>query len=141
MSEQIGRRFTFLDRWIAPVVLLLWVLACSGGESTASSSPPPNPQSIQASKLVDDYRANEVRADQDYKGKWFEISGVVATIGKDILDTPYITLGDGFESVQALFSKQDEATLRSVNKGQSVRVTCQVDGKLMNVLARHCRLK
>ncbi|MDX9925554.1 MAG: hypothetical protein RBS48_12395, partial [Ignavibacteriaceae bacterium] len=47
---------------------------------------------ITASQLVADYKANQVAADSKYKGNIVEVTGTISTIGKDIMDTPYISL-------------------------------------------------
>ena len=67
--------------------------------------------------------------------------GVVQSIGKDILGTPYLALEAGESTlgvVQALFPRSDESSLASISKGQGVVVSCKCSGKLMNVILRDC---
>jgi hypothetical protein len=96
---------------------------------------------LSAFALYQAYEENEVRADAMYKGKWIRVSGTVDSIGKDILDTPYITLEAGqlLMSVQAMFARSDSNLLVSMNKGAHVTVTCKCDGKFGNVSLRNCR--
>jgi len=99
--------------------------------------------SVEAEELVQAYTANEVAADQRYKGKLLEVSGTVDIIGKDILNTPYITFRPdktSFTGVQAMFSKGDEDQLAALKKGDQVRVKCRGRGKMMNVLMDSCAL-
>lgn len=41
------------------------------------------------------YENNEVGADNQYKGKLIEVTGIVDNIKKDIFDNLYVTLGTG----------------------------------------------
>ena len=63
---------------------------------------------VSATQIVNEYDNNEIAADSRYKDKYVRISGVANDIGKDILDSMYVTIGEGadFElrSVQAFFS-------------------------------------
>jgi len=99
---------------------------------------------VTAKQIVDDYKANEVSADAKYKGKEFEISGVVETIGKDIMDTPYIAL-ESYEyaivdKVQCMFNKGSEAELATVSKGQKITLKGEISGKLGNILVKRCEI-
>lgn len=99
---------------------------------------------VTASKLIADYKANEISADTAYKGKDVEVTGIVGSIAKDIMDTPYITLTNGdqyaFESVQCFFAKADEQKLTSITKGKSKTITGIVTGKFGNVLIKDCTI-
>lgn len=99
---------------------------------------------VTALQMVSDYKANEVSADAKYKGKTVEISGTVSTIGKDIMDTPYISLKtseyDIINQVQCMFGKGDEAELANVSKGDSISLKGEVSGKLGNIIIRGCQI-
>jgi aspartyl/asparaginyl-tRNA synthetase len=73
-----------------------------------------------------------------------EIKGIVNSIAKDILDTPYVTLTNGeqysLESVQCMFTKEQESELAKITKGQTVSLEGTVKGKLMNVLVNDCKI-
>ena len=113
--------------------------------SSAQSSPTQKialPQ-IDASRIVKEYEANEVAADDRYKGKEMIFTGKVGRIGKDILDTPYVTLDEvdsGFRSVQAFFGHGDLPKLALLSKGQVVNVAGTCDGLTVNVLVKDSRL-
>jgi hypothetical protein len=93
---------------------------------------------VSARQLFADYEANEVSADDKYKGKVLRISGTITKIGKDVLDTPYVGLsvGDDVFEVQCMFD--DGAAVSSLKKGQKLTVRCKGDGKMGNVIVRGC---
>ena len=97
---------------------------------------------VTAEQLNAAYENNEVKADQGFKGKVFCVTGTVSSIGKDILDTPYVTLDVGdplsITHVQCMFAKKDEAKLAKLSPGDRVRIAGTGDGMLMNVLVRDC---
>lgn len=72
------------------------------------------------------------------------ISGTIEDIGKDILGAPYLTLQSGatdsLGAVQAVFPTEASGQLAMLKKGAFVSVVCTVDGLLMNVIVRNCRL-
>jgi len=99
---------------------------------------------VTAEQIFSDYTANEVAADAKYKGKVVEVSGIVGTIGKDIVNSPYVTLKAGGEysitNVQCMFTKNDEAVLATVVKGKTLSLIGKVSGKLGNILLQDCRM-
>lgn len=129
-------------------VILISVFTISGCTETTtntetSSVEPEQAILVNAHELIKEYEANEVAADNKYKGKNVIISGTIHDIGKDILDDPYITFASNdemvFTAVQCMF--KDKAEVANFAKGQKVTVTGRVDGKLMNVLLKDCELK
>ena len=95
---------------------------------------------VSAAQLFADYKANEIAADEKYKGKTLAVSGTVENIGKDITDDMYITLktSDFIMSVQAYFPDELKSRLASMQKGAAVTVKCRCDGKFGNVLLKGC---
>jgi len=93
---------------------------------------------VSAKQLYADYEANEVSADDKYKGKVLRVSGTVLSIGKDVLDTPYVEFatGDTVLGVQCMFD--EPGVLGSLKKGQKLTVRGKGDGKMGNVLLRGC---
>ena len=145
--------------WIGAIVLLI-VIGASGDQkektnnttstqnTTADATPAEVPETaieVKATKLIADYKANEISADATYKDKLVKVTGVVGSIAKDILDNPYVTLTNetqySFESVQCYFSKADEAKLTAVAKDTRITVQGRVSGKsITNVLVKECTL-
>jgi hypothetical protein len=99
---------------------------------------------VTAVKLASDYEANEVSADANYKGKTLEVTGTISTIGKDILDTPYVALSDGKQysitSIQCMFDKSDQDQLTSLSKDTKITLQGRGAGKLGNILLRECSI-
>lgn len=93
---------------------------------------------ISATDLYSAYEANQVAADQKYKGQLLEVTGVITSIGRDIFGTPYIVLGSGDEwevwGVQCTFPSRYESWLAKLEKGQQVTVTGKCTGYFLNVL-------
>lgn len=98
---------------------------------------------VTAGQLFEDYDANEIAADEKYKDRVIAVSGTVDDIGKDILDTMYITLQteNSIMSVQCMFADEHSSQLADFSKGQRVVVKGKCDGKLGNVLLRGCVLE
>ncbi|MDB5002105.1 MAG: hypothetical protein JWQ34_330 [Mucilaginibacter sp.] len=86
-----------------------------------------------AEKLYTDYDANEVSADEIYKGKTIAVSGKITKIAKDITDTPYITLDvSEFGEIQCRF--EDTKHLKTLSKGDYVTVIGKCAGKMSVVV-------
>ncbi len=151
----------FYKRWWfwVIVVVVLFIIGASGSSnknntsntagnqgSQQSSQPSPKEEAIKiaAVKLSEEYKANEVAADSKYKGKILEISGIVDSIGKDILNVPYIALKSYeyavIDKVQCMFSKNDESKLIDVAQGQQITLRGEVSGKMGNILVNGCQI-
>jgi hypothetical protein len=114
-------------------------------ESQAVQEAPPAPTlNLRAAEMLKAYENNKLQAEQTYKGKRVRIKGVVGSIGSDILDQPYVTVGTGasFEvtQLQCMFSKEQSGQLAKLNKGQAITVEGTVDAYVMNVLVQDCQL-
>jgi hypothetical protein len=95
---------------------------------------------VTAKDLTASYEANEVNADETYKGKMFYVSGIVTDIKKDMLGDIYVTLeGDQtFRQVQCYFDNKETAS--KLSKGMNVTFKGKCDGLMMNVLMKDCEL-
>jgi hypothetical protein len=126
-----------------PLLLAGGLIACETEEQVAKKIEDVAPVfQLSAAQLFAEYEANEVAADVKYKDKVALISGVVDDIGKDFLDTPYITLvGGQFWGVQCMFADKEVPGLAKLSKGDTVSVKGKVDGMLVNVLIRGCTLQ
>lgn len=97
-------------------------------------------QTITAHDLTQQYISNEVRADENFKGKSFYVEGTVTDIKKDIMDDIYVTL-DGAEilrEVQCYFD--DKNTASQLEKGMRVTFYGRCDGLMMNVIMKDCKI-
>jgi hypothetical protein len=96
---------------------------------------------VSAESLYQSYKENTVNADNIYKGKLVTISGTIGTIGKDIMDDPYVTLkaDQYFSNVQCFVDKND-TEISSLKPDQSITMEGRVDGYLMNVIVKKCKI-
>lgn len=109
-----------------------------------ASSAPAYEVEIDADKLIAEYEANEIGADDKYKGKYVKVTGVVRSIGKDILDDAYITMGESdktFFSLQAYFKDKDEVSKAgTLTEGDTVTIIGRVTGRSLNVIIKDCKI-
>ena len=108
-------------------------------EQSPKVTPNSNPSVIiTASKLYKEYNANEIAADEKYKGKIIEITGVIRDIGNDIMDNAYITLvGDEyFGDIQCYFN--EKSVVAKLSKGKRITVIGSCSGLMMNVQINNC---
>lgn len=114
-------------------------------QQAAKAPEPPAPvATVNVSEILKSYENNKIKAEQTYKGKRLRIKGVVGSIGSDVLDLPYVTIGTGasFEvtQIQCYFPKENAGQLANLDKGQSLTVEGTVDAYVMNVIVQDCRL-
>lgn len=126
-------------------ILLLFVVLAIGSTDTQESvqedvSTAAPAARVTAAQLFADYDANEVAADEKYKGKVLIVTGTIEDIGKDIVDTMYVTLktDNAIMSVQCKFADEHKSQLANAAEGQQVTIKGKCDGKLGNVLLRGC---
>ena len=98
---------------------------------------------ITARELYVQYEANEIQADDKYKNKLLEISGVIENIGKDILDDPYITLktDNVFGSIQCMLADSEKSKASQLQKSTPIVLEGKNTGKLLNIIIRDCKIK
>jgi hypothetical protein len=147
----------YKKKWVWAVAVVLLIIIGSSGDSSQTTKTTSDTAEaekvavtevaleVTATKLIADYKANEISADGMYKDKQVKVTGVVGSIAKDILDNPYVTLTDetqyGIESVQCYFSKADQANLANVTKDTRITLQGRVSGKsLTNVLVKECSI-
>ncbi|MDD2753011.1 MAG: hypothetical protein PHT44_00095 [Candidatus Portnoybacteria bacterium] len=158
MDTQPAKKKFYKRWWFWAIAIVLLIIIGSSGSSkkNGNQSPASGDQNqqpaqsqqeaikISAVKLSEEYKANEVAADSKYKGKMLEISGIVDSIGKDILSVPYIALKSYeyavIDKVQCMFSKNDESKLIDVAQGQQITLRGEVSGKMGNVLVNGCQI-
>jgi hypothetical protein len=136
-------------------ILLAALLACKSGSKGddsraspgAARDPAPAAESVATIKAADilaDYKGNEVRGDAKWKGKLVKVVGIVGDIKKDIMDTPYVTVGTGadFEipMVQCSLKGGQEGAAANLSKGQAVALKGRVSGLMMNVQLDDCEV-
>ena len=108
-------------------------------EQSPKVTPDSNPSVIiTASKLYKEYNSNEIAADEKYKGKIIEVTGVIRDIGNDIMDNAYITLvGDEyFGDIQCYFN--EKSVVAKLSKGKRITVIGSCSGLMINVQINNC---
>lgn len=121
----------------------------AGAISSPSPSPSPSVEvaiQITATDLLAAYEENQVNADNQYKGKLLEVTGIIDDIGKDILDDVYITVNDGdeysFTSVQCFFKDKGEIEkVTGLKSGSEITIIGKCDGELFNISLKDCKIK
>ncbi|MBX3161800.1 MAG: hypothetical protein KF773_37910 [Deltaproteobacteria bacterium] len=100
------------------------------------------PIDVSSDALHAEYAANEVRADQRFKGKTLRVSGAIQAIRKDILDNPIVVLWtrNQFEGVHARFNTESELARLSI--GDRIIVRCIGDNVVLNSpMLKKCTLE
>jgi hypothetical protein len=89
---------------------------------------------ITANALAKAYHNNTVAADQQYKGKKFKVSGVIADISTGFSGEPYITLRSGVNSfMEPQFQFGDDASTEAIaklKKGNKITLICVGGGDI-----------
>ena len=92
------------------------------------------PRATTANKISRDYRNNEVSADSKYENKWTLIKGTCASVDKDWMGDPVLSLkagGYGFYNVSLSPIDSFEHYMGMLNKGDRVLANCKGAGKAM----------
>jgi hypothetical protein len=134
------------------LVLTLFVILALGSTSTEEDRVEVESKepvaSVSAQELHKEYDTNEVAADEKYKNKVIIVSGVIDSIGKDIMDEPYVTLrtknygGNVWAAdVQCMFPEEYGEKLTSLRKGGNIKIKGEVSGvSITSVLIRKCSI-
>ena len=138
-----------MKNFLSLISLLFFILIAFGSledfesldESTKITLDTKPSLKVSAVKLYNDYNANEIAADEKYKGKIIEVTGIIRDIGNDIMDNAYITLvGDQyFGDIQCYFS--EKSVVVSLSKGKRITVMGSCSGLMMNVHLNDCIIK
>jgi len=98
---------------------------------------------VSALQLYSDYDANEVSADNKYKGKTLQVSGVVGEIRKDFTNNIIVELkvSDIFKKVDCRFGKDNSETA-DLSKGQKVTILGKCSGFILkSVQLKECSIQ
>ena len=162
-GKKIGKGCGGLLAFLLLICVLLAM--CSDDESSSvssSDSPSDSPEvnkqpekspevskqpeiTITAKALLNEYKNNELRAEQNYKGKRAQITGFVDAIDNtfDVISVN-INGGGDFEwtDIHAYFSDKDKADVAALNKGQKITVVCTIDdgGDLGGIACRNSKI-
>jgi len=155
-KKSLTKRWWF---WLVALVVLAGIGKAvtkeeSGGNEASTSGaakehPEPAPQpkpamKVTALKLFEEYQANEVSADQAYKGKLLEVTGKVDSITKDAFDNVIVRLQTSNEFMAVATYPVDEEVNAAAGlaKGQAVTMQCEGEGMVMgSPVLRECSFK
>ena len=138
ISKRAAARFAFVA--LLALVVGTGIYIVTRHQSPVMVSSKTASYTLTADELFSEYKANEVAADDKYKGKVVLISGPIRQNGK-FMGTAYVVIGGhGFlDGVQCMFGKS--AGVASLSKDSQVTVKGEVGGKKGNVLLRNCTLE
>lgn len=88
---------------------------------------------VTATQLYNDYHANEVAADEKYKGKTLRVTGSVASIDKDFMGNILLRLvtPNEFSQVMATLQDTEKGKAGRLAKGNGVRLVCEGQGMVI----------
>lgn len=133
------------NKFLIAIALLFGVPGiCVGLSATSGSSsdpapvasapaPRPRPIGVSAARLFKDYDANEVSADDAYKGRRLQVSGVIASIDKDMFDHVVVHLvgASRYQTVSATMLPSEKSAAARLSKGNTMDVVCVGAGKII----------
>ncbi|HIN37251.1 MAG TPA: hypothetical protein EYM77_06310 [Dehalococcoidia bacterium] len=121
------------------LALLAVLVACETETGIAKEIADKEPELVvSAAQMVADYEENESAGDEKYKGKVVLVTGVISTIYRGILQTPYVELEAG---VRCNFSDNEDAVMLKLEEGQTVSMKGQGDRLLLGVELRGCTVE
>lgn len=109
-----------------------------------TASPDADIITISPSQLVQAYQDNEINANEMYLDKVLEITGTVESIGIDILDRDFITIGNGSDSfidnVQCTLLDGQTISASSIRSGDIVTVRGTYIKNIVGVMLDKCTI-
>jgi hypothetical protein len=125
-----------LPRIAVLAVLAALLTGCTKVRSSTQKEEPIKPvATLTADQLLDEYKKNEVGADQKYKDKPVQITGKVSEVRKDLFGRYFIGLGTAQEGemfdIMCYLSndKETEEATGKLQKGQTVTLVGNCQGR------------
>lgn len=105
--------------------------------------PPPPPQAdppieVSSAQLGKDYDANEVSADDRYRGRTLRVTGIVYAVRKDFRDRPILELATSNQFVHVHAHFDSPASLAKLLRGDKAVVLCVGAAALMGPVLEGC---
>ena len=121
------------------LALLAILVACETETGIAEEIADKEPELVvTAAQMVADYEVSESAGNEKYKGKVVLVTGVISSIYRGILQTPYVELEAG---VRCNFSDNEDAVMLMLTEGQTVSMKGQGDRLFLNVELRGCTVE
>jgi hypothetical protein len=99
----------------------------------ASSTPTPAPTVVDTKAFADEFNANQVAAENKYKGKSVQLTATITNITDSGLSFQNVSSKE-FDLTQIACNTTDKNQLVSVKNGQSVTVVGKVSGQTIGVI-------
>jgi preprotein translocase subunit YajC len=98
---------------------------------------------ISASKLVEEFSADENAATLRYSDKVLSVSGMVSDVLSDPSGQVTVVLdsGDPLSAVSCSFYEEEAASAKSLQKGATVTIKGKCTGKLADVVLNKCSIE
>ena len=108
-------------------------LAKAEAEAAAEAELKASSVVVTSSQLFNDYQANEVAADNRYKGKQLLVTGTVASVDKGPFGGLVLRLAtpNQFMSAMCRMERSEQSELAQLQKGERVRVLCKGRGMVL----------
>lgn len=122
--------------WLVYTFITYGTSSSSSENKTAISQETTIDIETTASKMINTYEANEVKADAIYKDKVIKVTGIVASISSDIADSAVVSLapgGDEYAITSVMASGNDNFHNQAIQleKGQKVTLICIGKGEVI----------
>lgn len=99
---------------------------------------------VTAGQMFAEYKTNAIAADARYQNQTVQISGIVDSVGRDMLDNPFVKLSSEDKEeiirIRCTFPPKSEDKLLKLTAGQKITVRGSYDGYLVNLLLKDCVL-
>lgn len=129
-------------KWVGGIVVAVILLAICGklagksgpgGGASGSSTPEVEALAVDNTTMWREYDANEVAADQKYKGRALLVRGVVASIDKNFLGEIVVHLKspNEFGNTMATMESSQGSNAAALSRGQAVKLQCTGNGRVL----------
>jgi tRNA_anti-like len=137
------RKFAIGLGVVIAVIYVIGKVADAGSSSSTSTSsasaaaepeaPAAPPIEVNARTLFKEYDANEVSADDSYKGKRLRVTGTVTAIAKDLFDHIIVRMAgaNAYQTVDATMLPNEKSNAARLSKGVVATVICTGGGKMV----------
>lgn len=117
-------------------------VAASSSATKSVESPDDGIPTIGARELLEAYSNNEVAAAKKYKGKTYNISGIIDGFSTGVFDEePIVELDAGILlTISCHFPHNAEDIIASLSKGQKVIIQGTIDDFMLGVDVKNCKL-
>lgn len=106
-------------------------------EGTKAAVAPAQAEKVDLAKLMDAFDENQLDAEEQYKGKFIQVTGKISNIAEDIAGNPYVSLQHPTETYSLTQLKcvfKDKSAVTGLKKGSSIALQGTVKDQLAGVI-------